>query len=144
VRISTILRNKGDDVTTIDPGATLQAACDLLSERRIGAVLVLDANGRPVGVLSERDVVRAIAQHGADALAMTVRERMSSPVQTCHPGDGIDRIMAFMTEHRIRHLPVLEDGRLIGIVSIGDVVKLRVDTLESETRALTEYITTGR
>jgi CBS domain-containing protein len=144
VRISTILRNKGHDVTTIDPDATLQAACDLLAARRIGAALVLDGDGRAVGVLSERDVVRAVAEQGAAALTMTVRERMSSPVQTCDPTDGIDRVMAFMTDHRIRHLPVVEDGVLIGIVSIGDVVKLRVDTLESETRALTEYITTGR
>ncbi len=144
MRISTILRSKGSEVTTIDRGATLEEACRLLDERRIGAALVLGDDGRPAGVLSERDVVRAIAAAGPDALQLSVGERMSVPVETCSPADGIDQVMAFMTDRRVRHLPVVEGGTLVGIVSIGDVVKLRVDHLESETRALTDYITTGR
>lgn len=144
MRISSILRTKGNEVVTVDPDATLAEACRTLADRRIGALLVLDASGLPAGVLSEREVVRALAADGAAVLDRPVHELMCIPVETCTPADGIDAVMAFMTEHRIRHLPVLDDGALTGIVSIGDVVKLRVDNLESEAQALTEYISTGR
>lgn len=144
MRISSILRTKGNEVVTVEPDASLAEACRTLAERRIGALLIVDADGMPVGLLSEREVVQALAAGGAAALEQPVRELMHVPVETCAPGDGIDAIMAFMTEHRIRHLPVLDAGALAGIVSIGDVVKLRVDNLESEAHALTEYIATGR
>lgn len=143
MRISSILRVKGDAVATIGPGATVHDAAREMARARIGALVVLDGD-EMVGIISERDVVRGVAEHGADALSHTVSDLMTSPVRTCRPEDSIDEVMALMTESRFRHLPVVVEGSMVGIVSIGDVVKRRVDHLESERQALTEYITTGR
>ncbi|HKY16618.1 MAG TPA: CBS domain-containing protein [Microthrixaceae bacterium] len=144
MRVADILRQKGDEVATIASAATLAEAAGVLSVRRIGALVVSD-DGRSIdGILSERDIVRQLAEWGADALATPVREAMTADVRTCSRGDSVDALMAIMTEHRIRHLPVAEEGQLSGLVSIGDVVKRRVEQLEVETQQLTEYIQTGR
>ena len=144
MRVADILRQKGDEVATIASAATLAEAAGVLSVRRIGALVVSD-DGRSIdGILSERDIVRQLAEWGADALTTPVREAMTADVRTCSRGDSVDALMAIMTDHRIRHLPVAEEGRLSGLVSIGDVVKRRVEQLEVETQQLTEYIQTGR
>lgn len=143
MRISSILRVKGERVSTIGPQATLGEAAQQMAGDRIGALVVREGE-ETVGIISERDVVRALAEHGAQAVDRSVSSVMSSPVETCVPEDGVDEIMALMTERRVRHLPVVAEGAMVGIVSIGDVVKQRVDHLESERQALTEYITTGR
>lgn len=143
MRISSILRVKGDRVSTIGPGATAQDAAAQMARDRIGALVVVEGTDM-VGIISERDMVRVVGENGADALSQRVADVMSSPVQTCRPEDSVDEVMALMTERRFRHLPVVVEGQMVGIVSIGDVVKNRVDHLESERQALTEYISTGR
>jgi CBS domain-containing protein len=141
--IAHVLRNKGDAVFTLAADATLKEAADALNEKRVGAVVVLDDRGGPVGVFSERDMVREVAQHGAASLARRVGECMSRNVVTAAPMETIDEGLARMTDRRIRHLPVVEDGRLIGIVSIGDLVKLRIMAVEAEAAAMVAYIATG-
>jgi len=111
-----------------------------LKERNIGALVITTDDGRLAGILSERDLVRGLPEHGADLLALKVKDRMTADVTTCSPDDRVDAIMKLMTEGRFRHLPVVEDGRLAGIVSIGDVVKSRLEELESETTTLRQYI----
>ncbi len=141
MNVQSIIGGKGGDVTTIARTASLHDAVRALGEHRIGA-LVVSGDGRAIdGIISERDVVRAASQNGADALDATVGSVMSTDVVTCSPGDGVDRLMSLMTERRIRHLPVVDDrGHLTGIVSIGDVVKARLTELEHENRALADYI----
>lgn len=139
--VSHILKSKGADVISVRPDNLLSAVVEILSSRRIGAVLVLHGDGRVAGVLSERDVVRAVAKHGAGALGMTVADFMTAEVVSATPGDSIGRVMEKMTHGRFRHLPILEDGRLVGIISIGDVVKMRIDEAEHEAQALREYVT---
>ncbi len=136
-----ILRNKGADVATISPEATLAEAAAMLQARNIGAIVVSGDGARVEGIVSERDLVRALAMRGAEVFAARVADLMTADVATCRLGDASRGILARMTERRIRHLPVVEDGRLIGIVSIGDVVKLRLDDLVHETEAMREYIT---
>jgi len=145
VNVSTILASKGNDVATIDQQAPLADAAARLRDLGIGA-LVVSADGQHIdGIVSERDVVRALATHGASALGRTVASVMSDPVVTCRLGDSVEQLMASMTERRHRHLPVVDaDGVLSGIVSIGDVVKARLGQLEHENQALTEYIHQGR
>lgn len=141
VQVAVILGRKGSEVVTIAPGATLAAAVTALAERNVGA-LVVSADGQGVdGVVSERDVVRCLAGSGAGALAMTVGEVMTAEVHTCRRDTTADELMATMTARRIRHVPVVEGGRLAGIVSIGDVVKSRIDELETQTEALEGYVT---
>ncbi len=135
-----ILSEKGGDVVTILPDRTLADAARLLSERRIGAVVVADADGGLVGILSERDIVRALSRSGSEALASAVRAHMTADVVTCTSGMLVVEVMEVMTRGKFRHLPVVEGGRLAGIVSIGDVVKHRLAEIESEQRALREYI----
>lgn len=143
MRISQLLRRKGADVATIDADASLRTALALLAEHRIGA-LVVSADGRRVdGILSERDIVRALHERGAGLLDDPVSSVMTAQVHTCVPGAGVEELARTMTEHRVRHVPVLDDGVLIGIVSIGDVVKARLDELEEERAALVGYIQTG-
>jgi CBS domain-containing protein len=144
MRVTDILRQKGDDVATIAPSATLAEAAQVLSVRRIGALVVSEGDARIEGILSERDIVRQLAEWGPAALDLAVSEAMTAEVFTCAKADSVDSLMARMTEHRIRHIPVTEDDRLAGLVSIGDVVKRRVEELEAEAQHLTEYIQTGR
>jgi CBS domain-containing protein len=145
MNVDTILAHKGRDVATIDQRASLADAVAQLRDRGIGA-LVVSGDGRHIdGIISERDVVRALAAHGASALGRTVASVMSTEVVTCRGEDSVEELMASMTESRIRHLPVLDgNGALAGIISIGDVVKARLNQLEVENQALAEYVRAGR
>ncbi len=138
--VSVILAGKGRDVASIEPNATLSAAVGMLAEKRIGALLILGADRRVVGVLSERDIVRALAERGAEALGEPVSRTMTRNVSTCTEKETISSIMERMTEGKFRHLPVVEQGRLVGIVSIGDVVKHRVREMEQDSAAMHDYI----
>jgi CBS domain-containing protein len=144
MRVKDILRQKGSEVATISSTATLAEAAQALSTRRIGALVVSDDGLHITGILSERDIVRCLAELGADALGKTVSVAMTAEVQTCGKDDSLDELARTMTEGRFRHLPVVEGGEMAGLVSIGDVVKRRVEELETEAQALTEYIQTGR
>ena len=138
--IAQILAGKGSDVVTTRPEATVAEVVRLLVEKRIGAVVVVDAAGQPCGMLSERDLARGLAEYGNRLLEMQVARLMTSEVVTCSPGDGIETLMQTMTERRCRHLPVIKDGQLSGIISIGDVVKHRLQELETEAHMLQDYI----
>ena len=135
-----IVSVSGADVATARPDATIADAAKLLKERNVGALVIMTQEGQLAGILSERDLVRGLPDHGADLLALKVKDRMTSEVTTCTPDDPIDGIMKLMTDGRFRHLPVVEEGKLVGIISIGDVVKSRLAELESETTTLREYI----
>jgi CBS domain-containing protein len=138
--VTAILSAKGSDVVSIEPTATLAAAAKLLAARRIGSLVVLGAGGRRSGVLSERDIVRMIGELGAAALDQPVGQVMTRTVATCSPDDSIESIMERMTSGKFRHMPVLRQSRLAGIVSIGDVVKDRLEAMERETEAMRDYI----
>jgi len=142
MRIADVLRNKGGAVVTIRPDATVTELLAGLAGHNIGAMVVVGDSG-VAGIVSERDVVRQLHAHGASVLAQPVEEIMTSVVSTCSKGDTLDSLTRLMTENRVRHVPVLEDGKLIGIVSIGDVVKTRMEELESEHEQLQSYITQG-
>lgn len=135
-----ILQTKGSDVLTTSPEATLGDVVRLLSEKRIGAVVVADAQRRVVGILSERDVVRVIGTEGPGVLDTPVSQTMTHKVITCVPGDTVTSIMEVMTGGRFRHIPVVDEGKLVGIISIGDVVKHRLAEMERESHAMREYI----
>ena len=141
--IRQILAGKGREVVSTRPDATIAEVARLLKAKRIGAVVVTDADGALCGIISERDLARGLADHGAELLGMRVRDLMTADVSTCAPDDGIDKLMQQMTEGRFRHLPVIEDGRMIGIISIGDVVKHRLQELENEAHLLHDYISGG-
>jgi CBS domain-containing protein len=141
--VKAILASKGTAVITIEPTARLRDAAKLLSEHRIGAALVLGADNRIVGIVSERDIVRALADLGGTALDEHVGLVMTRKVATCNQAETVRSIMERMTAGRFRHVPVVESSRLIGIVSIGDVVKHRLGQLEQESTALHEYIQTA-
>lgn len=145
MNVQSILAGKGGDVATTIQGATLADVAQQLRDRGVGA-LVVSGDGQAIeGIVSERDLVRALAAHGSGALGRTVGSVMSTDVVTCSSADGVERLMSLMTERRIRHLPVVDaDGHLDGIISIGDVVKARLGELESENKALFDYITHGR
>lgn len=136
MQISDLLRHKGPDVVSILPSETLGAAAKKLTQHRIGALVVRDRLGRIVGMISERDLVTALAQHGAGALSVSVNDVMTPDVITCRPGDAVRDLMALITVKRVRHVPVCEGDRLIGIVSIGDVLKSRLDEKELELNML--------
>ncbi len=141
--VSMIIDRKGSSVATIAPDETLATAAERLAERRIGA-LVVSRDGRSVeGILSERDLVGQLAAAGAGTPELTVAEAMNTDVVTCGPATTTDELARMMTEGRFRHVPVLDDGLLIGIVSIGDVVKARIDELTLETGQLQAYVTGG-
>ncbi|MFN7148346.1 MAG: CBS domain-containing protein [Microthrixaceae bacterium] len=144
MRVSGILASKGSTVATIAPSATIAEAADELRLRGVGALVVSDDGRQIDGILSERDLVRRLAERGGNVMAEEVAQLMTTEVRTCSPDDTAEDLMRLMTEHRIRHLPVTTDGVLSGLVSIGDVVKWRVTELEDETRQLHDYITTGR
>lgn len=140
MQVSAVLQTKGSGVHTIRPEATIGAAVERLRELGIGA-LVVSRNGRTVdGILSERDIVHGLAVHGADLLETAVAESMTARVRTCRRGDLVADVMSDMTTHRIRHVPVVENGALAGMISIGDVVKSRLDEITHEAEALREYI----
>ncbi len=138
--VSDILLQKGRLVHTATAGATVAQVAQQLSTRRIGSVLVVEAPGSVIGVVSERDLVRAMADHGPAALEMEARQIMTRDVVTCDPDDSIEQVMAMMTRGRFRHLPVMRHGELLGLVSIGDVVKARLAEARDETDALKAYI----
>lgn len=140
MQVSVVLQDKGSAVVTVDPELLLAEVVALLDRHRIGAVVV-SADGRHIdGVLSERDVVRALAADGPSALERKTREVMTAEVYTCDPDSTVEALMSVMTERRFRHVPVVVDGELAGVVSIGDVVKSRISALENETQVLHEYI----
>ncbi len=141
--VSDILAQKGGLVFTVTPGTSVAQLSQQLSTRRIGSVLVLDGEGSVAGIVSERDLVRAIASHGAKAMELEARQVMTREVVTCDPDDSIDQVMQTMTRGRFRHLPVVRHGELLGLVSIGDVVKARLEETKHETEALKAYIVAG-
>lgn len=138
--VSVILAGKGRDVVSIEPNTSLAAAIALLAEKRIGAVVVLGAGHRIVGILSERDIVRALAERGAAALDEPVSQTMTRKVSTCTESETVATIMERMTAGKFRHVPVVEHDQLAGIISIGDVVKHRLYEMERDTAAMHDYI----
>jgi CBS domain-containing protein len=140
--VGRIIDEKGRGVVTIPPDRSLAEVAALLSEKRIGAVLVTE-NGAIQGILSERDIVRALARHGSEALRKLASDCMTAKVVTCRPEDTINDVMEKMTAGRFRHLPVLENGALVGIISIGDVVKRRIEEVQREADQIREYIATA-
>jgi CBS domain-containing protein len=143
MNVETILRNKGDWVATIRPDATIAEAVETLNRERIGA-LVVSADGNSVdGMLSERDIVIALDDYGTELLSRPVDEIMTRNIVTCDPADTVQELMAEMTNRRFRHIPVVRDGRLRGIVSIGDLVKNRLDEVEFEANSLRSFIAGG-
>jgi CBS domain-containing protein len=141
--VKSILSAKGSDVATIAPTATLAEATKILADRKIGALLVTGAGGRLTGIVSERDIVRALAEFGGGALQLPLTEVMTRKVVTCAPGDTVSVLMERMTAGKFRHLPVMDDGDLVGIISIGDVVKYRLTELQFEQDAMRDYIQTA-
>lgn len=140
--VSAILAEKGRSIVSVPTDRTLAQVCDVLAGRRIGAVLVLDPTGGLAGILSERDVVRALAHDGPAALDRPVTAYMTHAVQTCTPQDSVGEVMARMTAGRFRHLPVFEHGVLVAVISIGDVVKHRIAQAEREAEEMRTYIHT--
>lgn len=140
MQVSSLLENKRQDVATISQERSVSDALQLLKERGIGALVVTGPTPPLVGIFSERDAVRALATSGADALNMTVAQLMSTDVQTCDVTTTVTELMGLMTERRIRHLPVVHDQQLVGMISIGDVVKARFDELEHEKKDLLDYV----
>ena len=136
-------RNLGGDIISIEPTADLAAAAKLLSAHRIGAVVIRGAGGRLAGILSERDIVRALSETGAAALDLPVGQVMTRSVATCSEEDSAASIMERMTTGKFRHMPVVANGNLVGLISIGDVVKHRVEEIESESEAMRDYIRTA-
>ena len=141
--VSEILKSKGDAVFTVEPSATLQRAATLLGERRVGAMVVMTPGERVEGIVSERDVARVVGHDGAAALQRTVAEVMTRDVVFAAPAHRVDELLALMTERRIRHLPVCRGDRLVGIVSIGDLVKVKIAEAEAEAADLKAYIAAG-
>jgi CBS domain-containing protein len=139
MRISDVLRGKGEKVATVPPSATVGRLVEELARHNVGALVVMEAED-VVGIVSERDIVRRLNERGPALLDARVSEIMTTSVVTCTPTDSVDSLAATMTERRIRHMPVLVDGRLAGIVSIGDVVKSRIGELESDREQLASYI----
>jgi CBS domain-containing protein len=141
--VRAILDLKGRDVTTIAPDKTLGDAASLLSQHKIGALVVTGTDRRVTGILSERDIVKAVSADGAAALEEKISARMTRAVVTCAPHDTMAELMGRMTAGRFRHLPVIDNGRLVGIISIGDVVKHRLAEMERESSAMRDYIMTA-
>ena len=140
MNVEQLLSGKGREGISVQPHRTLAEAVRVLSEKRIGAVVVMGADGALVGILSERDIIRALGAEGAAALDSAVSRVMTAKVVTCRAQTSVDELMEIMTTGRFRHVPVIENGRVIGIVSIGDVVKHRVAAIEAESQAMRNYI----
>jgi CBS domain-containing protein len=143
MNVAAILRQKGRAVTTAHPDMTLLEVANKLSAKRIGAIVVVAAGGEVCGIVSERDLIRALATSGADCLTQPVAQTMTKQVVTCQETDTLDELMAMMTARRFRHLPVVTDGALVGIVSIGDIVKHHIAEVEMEVSAMRGYFVTG-
>jgi len=141
--VSDILTQKGGLVFTVTPGTTVSQIAQQLSTRRVGSVLVMSGNDEVAGIVSERDLVRAMSLHGAAALDLEARHIMTRDVVSCDPDDSIDQVMETMTRGRFRHVPVVRHGELLGVISIGDVVKARLEETQHETEALKAYIVAG-
>jgi CBS domain-containing protein len=141
MRITDVLRRKGDLVVTIAPDETVRSLLEALAQHKVGALIVSSGGGAVEGIVSERDVVRRLHADGAEVLDARVSTIMTTALHTAKPEDSLDDLMVMMTERRVRHIPVLVDDRLVGIVSIGDVVKHRIEELQSERDHLTAYIT---
>jgi CBS domain-containing protein len=138
--VAAILKHKGYQVTTIDPTATIALVVDVLAAHRIGAALVIDRAEQLLGIVSERDIVRCLAANGARTLEMTAGQLMTRALQVAHPETTVAEAMSMMTHGRFRHLPVLDHDRLVGLISIGDVVKARIMEQESEVDSLKAYV----
>jgi len=143
MNVAAILKSKGREVVTTGPNTPLLDIAELLGVHRIGCIVITGADGKVVGIVSERDIVREIARAGSKVLKEPVAVCMTKSVVTCREADTIDRLMAEMTAHRFRHMPVVERGRLCGLVSIGDVVRMRIAEAEMEAAAMRDYIATG-
>ncbi|MEK7246284.1 MAG: CBS domain-containing protein [Pseudomonadota bacterium] len=141
MQVSDILKTKGTRVLTLGPEETIATVIERIMLEKVGAMVVSTDGTRPEGLITERDVVHGLARHGAGLLAMPVREVMTQRVLTCAPSDSIKDVMIKMTQGRTRHLPVIEGGRLAGMISIGDVVKSRLENAELEANVLRDYIT---
>ena len=141
--IGTILNDKGNSVETIPDTATLAEAANVLDQKRIGAIVAVDDSGGLIGVLSERDIVRRFARNGEKTVGMTVSQAMTRGVITASPSEDVDTCLGRMTDRRIRHLPVVDDGTLMGIISIGDLVKYKIDAVLAEAEAMEAYIRSG-
>ncbi len=144
MQVQSLVAHKGDRVATIRREASVADAAEALRANSCGALVVSDDGSHVEGIISERDIVRRLASSGANVLNATVEDVMTSPVTTCGPSETIEALMALMTERRIRHVPVVVDEVMVGIVSIGDIVKHHVAHLENENQALHDYFTTGR
>ena len=142
MKVEAVLAVKGREVASINPSATLATVAQRLRLERIGSLVVLD-EGKVVGMISERDVVHAFAAHRAEASEIKVADVMTRDLVTCRPEDSLTRVLGLMTRHRVRHLPVLEGGRLVGLISIGDAVKHRLDELELEAAVLRDAYIAG-
>lgn len=140
MNVSQLLSMKGREVFTVKPDDTVATVVATLAERGFGALVVSEDGETIVGIVSERDIVRTMAAHGGDLLDQPVSTIMTRTVRTCNENDSVDRLMTVMTEHRFRHLPVTEEGKLVGLISIGDVVKVRVRQLEHEAEQLERYV----
>jgi CBS domain-containing protein len=141
MNVAAILRQKGRAVTTVSPSVTLLDIANKLAAKRIGAIVVVGARGEVAGIISERDIIRALSDGGSECLARPVSEIMTRQVVTCQETDTLDELMAMMTAKRFRHLPVVTDKALVGIISIGDVVKHHVAEVKMEATAMRDYIT---
>lgn len=144
MRINRVIKDKGAHVATIEPDVTIAAACHELRSQGVGALVVSSAPDDLAGIISERDITRSLADRGAETLELRVSDLMTHEVITCCPDDTVHDLMRVMTEGRIRHVPVVADRRLAGVVSIGDLVKHRLGELEEENHTLHDYIETGR
>jgi CBS domain-containing protein len=140
MNVKAILAAKGGDIIDIEPSANLATAAQLLGARRIGVVVIRGAGGRLAGILSERDIVRAVGEQGAAALDLPVSQVMTREVETCGEDESVAWIMEQMTAKKFRHMPVMRGGKLVGLISIGDVVKQRVQQIERESEAMRDYI----
>jgi CBS domain-containing protein len=140
MHVAAILKSKGPTIITVKPDSTVDQAAKLLAVNRIGAVLVVDSDNELAGILSERDIIRGLSEKGPAILQATVQEIMTRRVVTCRPEDSVATLMTRMTEGRFRHLPVLDNGRLVGMISIGDVVKHRLDEQTQEVESLRDYV----
>ncbi|MBO0663405.1 CBS domain-containing protein [Jiella sp. MQZ9-1] len=143
MNVGHILSVKGSEVYTLDAKATLAETVSVLAERRIGAIVLVDGRGGVAGIISERDIVRVLAKSGAEVLDKPVGEAMTVKVKTCGLETPIDDLLATMTKGRFRHLPVVENGRLVGLVSIGDIVKNKIEQAERDAEKMREYIAAG-
>lgn len=143
MNVGSILKVKGKSVATARPEDTVEAIAQKLASRKIGAIVIVGDGGHVSGIVSERDIIRVIGEHGASALHQSVGEVMTKSVMTCNEASTIEQMMSVMTQGRFRHVPVIEDGSLVGIISIGDVVKHHIAEVEMEVTAMRDYLATG-